>query len=221
MTGFFLATLLFLGATAVEADDSETDKQVVGTLIQGAVNDLVSVLRRDDLLLAEKRDRVTAILDPLIDYALMAKLTLGRKQWQVLEQDQRKSFTDLFLRILRESYFEKLVLFTDEVIEIEEPVAHGTKFHVLSYIESKGERVQVVYKLFKKDKNWKIYDFEIEGVSIVKSYGAQYRDFLREASIEGLLEEMRAKVAAADKRIRKARSTRQESEAGSAPEKKR
>ena len=47
------------------------------------------------------------------------------------------------------------------------------------------------------EKAWKAFDLEIEGVSMVKSYRSQYRDFLRESSFKQLLAKMREKIGKA------------------------
>ena len=54
----------------------------------------------------------------------------------------------------------------------------------------------VVYKLYKDKAGFKVYDLEIEGVSIVKSYGSQYDEILRDGSVTDLLTKMREKAQA-------------------------
>ena len=140
--------------------------------------------------------RLAATADPrrrlwLVRASLATNLSIlgffkyaGRKHWSNLKPSERESFTKLFVETLRWSYFEMIDLFTDETVEFEEPVAKKTQFYLLTYILSKGERIKVAYKLYKDKKNdaCKAYDVEIEGVSMVKSYRSQYRDFLRETS---------------------------------------
>ena len=124
-------------------------------------------------------------------------LSLGKKHWTKINDEQRSSFTDLFVETLQLSYFEKLELFTDEVVEFDPPKtikSKSPKYHVLTYIVSKGDRIKVAYHLTRRDDAWKVYDFEIEGVSIRKSYGAQYADFLREKSFDELLKTMGDKI---------------------------
>ena len=49
----------------------------------------------------------------------------------------------------------------------------------------------MLYKMFKTRDSWKIYDLEIEGVSLLRSYRSQYHHFLKKGGIEGLLAKMR------------------------------
>jgi phospholipid transport system substrate-binding protein len=201
MSKLIVTTLsLFVLAAPARAADSGSDKKAVAAVIRTAVDKVLTTLKNQKLSRADKRKRVAAITDPIIDFRLMAMLSLGRKRWSKLEPGQRKSFTGLFIQTLRESYFEKIDLFTEETVEFVEPVANGTKFYVLTYILSKGERIKVAYRLYRKKGSWTVFDFEIEGVSVVKSYGSQYADFLREGSFEQLLVRMREKIEAVGKK---------------------
>ena len=195
-------TVMMLCALAFAAPSSPADgKKVVGDLIRNTVDKVLTVLKNKELSRDEKRKRVIKIIEPVVDFQLMAKLSLGRKHWSRLKPDQRKTFTTLFVDTLKATYFEKIDLFADEIVEFKEPVAQKTKFLVRTSIVSKGDRVEVVYKLYnKKSGSWQVYDFEIEGVSVVKSYGSQYQEFLRDGSVGELLARMRKNIDAAKKK---------------------
>lgn len=190
-----IVTTLSLFVLAAPADAAD-DKKVVAALVRQAVNEVLTVLKYKEFSPEDKRKKVSAIIDRLIDFRLMAKLSLGPTHWPKLKPSERESFTKLFVETLRRSYFDKIDLFTDETVEFEEPVAKKTQFYLLTHILSKGERIKVGYKLYKDKKKdaWKAYDVEIEGVSMVKSYRSQYRDFLRESSFKQLLAKMREKI---------------------------
>ena len=103
-----LVTLLSLAVFATNAPlagatDAESDKKAVGILIRSAIDDLLTVLKNKDLPLEEKRKRVDAIIDPLTDFPLMAKLTLGARHWQAIDEKQQQSFTKLFVTALKAS----------------------------------------------------------------------------------------------------------------------
>jgi len=52
---------------------------------------------------------------------------------------------------------------------------------------SKDKKVAMIYKLRKVEKEWKIYDVEIEGVSILLTYRSQFDDILSRGTVEDLL----------------------------------
>lgn len=195
---------LTLTAAAQPVQDEATHKREVANVVRTAVERVVTVLKNDELPRVKKRERVMSIVEPLIDMELLAKLSLGKTHWTRIDERQRAEFTELFVETLKLSYFEKLELFTDEVVEFEDPVSLATsgspKYAMRTNIVSKGDRIQVAYFLTKREDGWRAYDLEIEGVSIRKSYGAQYADFLRDKSFDQLLARMRAKVEESKKK---------------------
>ena len=197
-----IVTTLSLSVLAAPADAAPADaadgKKAVAALVRKAVNEVLTVLKNKEFSREDKRKKVSAIIDRLIDFRYMAYRSLGKKRWKQIK-GQRTSFTALFTQTIRESYFEKIDLFTDETVEFDEPVAkENERFYLLTHILSKGERIKVAYRLYKdKEKAWKAFDLEIEGVSMVKLYKSQYRDFLRESSFKQLLAKMREKIGKA------------------------
>ena len=190
-------SLLVLAAPARAADAAD-DKKAVAALVRKGVNEVLTVLKNKAFSREDKRKKVSAIIDRLIAFPYMASQSLGPR-WNQIKRGQRKSFTGLFIQTIRKSYFEKIDLFTDETVEFDEPVAkENERFYLLTHILSKGERIKVAYWLYKdKKKAWKVWDLEIEGVSMVRSKRSQYRDFLSESSFKQLLAKMREKIEAA------------------------
>ena len=119
----------------------------------------------------------------------------------------------LYVKTLQDSYFDKMDLLTDETVEFDPPQRMDKKFQMLTHIVSKGQRIEMAYKLYKDKDAWKVYDLVIEGVSIVKSYGSQYDEFLRDKDVEALLKKMKDKIEE-DKRAGEDKKTQGEKAPG-------
>jgi phospholipid transport system substrate-binding protein len=119
----------------------------------------------------------------------MAKLTLGRKYWPGLAKEKKERFEELFIKRLKESYIEKLTryTYTDEKIVYDAPIQVKKKIHIPTDLISKDNKISMLYKLYKSKYNWKIYDIEIEGVSIIKTYRSQFNQVLSSGTIDDLL----------------------------------
>ena len=172
------------------------DKSDAATMVSNTVDAVLEALGNNDLSDGGKKDHIVETITPVFDFPLMGKLALGKQHWPKLDAEQRKEYTDLFVRQLRDSYAEKISLFAGEMIEYEEPVAVKTKIHVPTTVVSKDERAPMLYKLYKSKQGWKVYDVEIKGVSIVSSYRAQYAQVLKTGSVEDLLRRMKDKISA-------------------------
>jgi len=170
------------------------DKCDAGKVVRDTVKAVLECLRINDLSDEGKRERIREITGPVFDFPLMGKLALGRRHWPKLNEKERGEYTRLFVKQLQNSYSDKIALFSNEKVEYEEPVQVKTKIHVPTIVISKDERNKMLYKLYKAGAGWKVYDVEIQGVSIVSSYRAQYAQILKTGSVEDLLEKMRGKT---------------------------
>jgi phospholipid transport system substrate-binding protein len=61
---------------------------------------------------------------------------------------------------------------------------------MLTHIVSKEKKIAMLYKLYKSKNNWKIYDIEIEGVSIISSYRSQFDEILTNGTMNDLLHKL-------------------------------
>ena len=154
---------------------------------------VISVLENDKLDQQAKDKQVDKIVSPIFDFALIAKLTLGREHWPKLTEPQREKFTELFVGRLKKSYQERVTLYTDEKAFFKPALPQKNKktIHIPMVLISKEKEIAVLYKLRKVKNRWKIYDVEIEGVSIVLTYRSQFDDILRSSSVEELLARLR------------------------------
>ncbi len=176
-----LSLLIF--SQVVAADDKNAARELLETKIESAL----AVLQRKDLVQQEKNQKIVEIVEPIFDYNLMAKLTLGRKYWPGLSEKNRIRFTDLFVERLKATYIDKLSLYTDEKVTYEPPIQEGKKIQIPTRVISKSNNIAMMYKLYKSSTGWRIYDLEIEGVSLISSYRSQFYDILSKGTIEDLL----------------------------------
>ena len=183
--------------------DDEAGMKAVDTLVKTAVNKVLVVLKKKDLSHLEKREQVMKIIKPLVDFELMAYLSTPKSVRKTMDAKQKAAFKKLYVETVKRSYIEKLDLFTDETVEFGEPVrgTAKTKYSMVTHIVSRGDRVEVDYYVAKRKDGWKIYDFKIEGVSLRRSYLAQYTDYLNSGkTIDDLLELMQRKIDELEKK---------------------
>jgi phospholipid transport system substrate-binding protein len=120
----------------------------------------------------------------------MAKLTLGKKYWPDLSEEKRARYIQLFINRLKTSYLDKLTLYTDEKVVFEPPVQVGKKVQIPTQLVSKERKTSILYKLYKSEEAWKVYDLEIQGVSIIRSYRSQFDEILQKGTIDDLLKKL-------------------------------
>jgi len=158
------------------------------------VDHVISTLKDNNLTKEEKKEGILQTIDGLFDFSLMARLSLGKKYWKKLSIEGRKEFTELFVERLKQSYLDKLDLYTDEEVVVDEAkLIKKKRVEVLTYLVSKDDKMEMTYKLYKTKKNtWMVYDVDVLGVSIVQTYRSQFSGVLKNESLEKLIERLRS-----------------------------
>jgi phospholipid transport system substrate-binding protein len=197
-----LLAACLLAAGALHAGEKE--KAEVDRLLRHTVDGVLSVVRDPGLDRQRRKDGVMGKVRPVFDFELMAKLTLGRQHWPKLDAKQQKAFTDLFIKQLQSSYLDKVELVKDEKIEYEAPVEAEKKVSILTKVLTDKEPIRLAYRFYRAPSGWKVYDVEIQDVSLVKSYGQQYQDVLRAGTVPDLLKKMEEKIRRLEAESRKA-----------------
>ena len=159
-------------------------------LLKNKLDVVFMLLQKKDLDPGAKENEIAETLTPMFDFELMAKLTLGRKYWPGLAPEKKDQFTNLFIKRLRTTYLGKLALYTDEKVTFEPPVQDKEKVHISTFLISENRKTSILYKFYKSTDGWKVYDLEIEGISIIRSYRSQFSQILENGTIDDLLLKM-------------------------------
>jgi phospholipid transport system substrate-binding protein len=176
-----LFTLIF-SQTVVADDKTDANK-----LLKGKLESVIIVLEKKDIDEQLKKDKIVEIVEPVFNFSLMSRLTLGKKHWPRLTKDQQKKFVTLFTKRLKDSYLDKMLLYSDEKIKYKAPVQFKKKVHIPTILVSEDNKIDMLYKLYKSKQGWKIYDIEIQGVSLISTYRSQFDEILRKKTVEDLL----------------------------------
>ena len=163
-------------------------------ILKTTVNKVFAVLSNKSLSMDQKKSKVIVITNSVFDYSLIAKLTLGKKDWIQFNLKQRADFTNPFVELYQDAFINKLGLFSDERIISQPPIIVNEKnIRIPTVLLSKGTEYSILYKMFKTQNGWKICDISIEGVSQLRSYRSQYQNTIKNRGIKGLLKTMREK----------------------------
>jgi len=179
----YAVLILLLTAQAGLTDDKNSAKEILASKLDAAI----AVLQKKNMDKQERDRQIIEIVTPIFDFSIMAKLSLGRKYWPGLSEEQKEKFTDLFIKRLEASYLEKLSLYTDETVVYKTPVQDGRKVEIPTEVISKDKKILMTYKLYKSTQSWKIYDLEIEGISIIVTYRSQFDQILEKGTFDDLL----------------------------------
>jgi phospholipid transport system substrate-binding protein len=156
------------------------------------INQVIDTIRDKSLDKKTRNEKIVETISPMFDFSQMAKLSMGKKNWQRMNKKQQQEFNKLFVKRLQESYLDKLDLYTDEEVTVDEAKQVKKRIHVTSHLVSKDDKMEMIYKFYKKkNQDWMVYDVKVMGVSIVQTYRSQFAGILKNKSIEDLLKKLR------------------------------
>lgn len=182
---------VLLSATSLFA----INKSEIKIQMSNKIDKVLIVLKDSKISKVQKGEEIIKIMNSAFDYTLMSRLSLG-KTWKTISENQKEEFTELFTEKLKNSYVEKLDLYTDELVEILDiEQTKRNRIILKSQLVGKDERHDINYKFYKKkdQDNWLIYDVDLIGVSIIKTYQAQFKGFLKNKSFTDLLIHLKTK----------------------------
>ena len=180
---------LFLGAGQVIAETQIT-AEVRGTIDQ--VLEIVAdqSLKNDPEL---RREKLRKVIGLRFNYKQMVMRSLA-KNYKSRSDAERKEFTLLFKKLLENSYASKIENYKDETINYVGEQVKGKYALVRTQIVRKDGVIDVDYKMLKDGGQWLVYDFVIEGVSLIRNYKSQFSKIISTESYEALFSKLRKKI---------------------------
>lgn len=183
-----LMAISLLCSMPLLADDLAEVKQIVSK----SIDRVIELVKDKDIDKETRNQKIIDTVKPFFDFEFMAKICLGKKHWVEMSPKNREIYIDRFVERLQESYLEKLDLYTDEEVVVEEAKRVKSRIYVITHLLTKDDKMEMIYKFRKTSKGWLVYDIEILGVSIVQTYRTQFAGYLRDHSADELLERLKS-----------------------------
>jgi len=158
--------------------------------------DKVIAIVKDGNLKKDKQGRRAALrkaIDERFDYRQMVMRSLA-KNWDLRSDQERQQFISLFKSLLENSYASKLESYSDEKINYLSEVIKGKYALVKTEVVRPSSTIAVDYKLIQENGDWQVYDFVIEGVSMIRNYRSQFTKIIRKDSYEVLVQKLTDKI---------------------------
>jgi len=152
---------------------------------------------RDPLLQGEdrKKERRQVIMTTVserFDFKEMSKRILG-PTWRKIDEKEQEEFTKQMTKLLENNYIGQLENYSGESIEYVGERVKQERAQVSTLIENNGAKYPVHYIMAKDGDKWVVYDINIEGVSLIRNYRAEFNSILLQQNFDGLLQTLIAK----------------------------
>ena len=190
---------IMLGTASLAAQAASTADEMIRTTVSRLIFELAE--RRPELEsdAAALYAMVDDLVVPHIALDKISKLILG-SHWKSASEVQRQHFTMGFKDLLIRSYATAMFEYTGQEELRYRPVKlkGGGRIAVVPtdlVIPGQAPIPVDYYCLLEKSEVWKIYDIQIDGISLILSYRNQYGQYIDTNGLDALIESLQSKTA--------------------------
>jgi phospholipid transport system substrate-binding protein len=188
----FLAGQPGAAAVGVEKQSPEETVKTVTTEMLTALRSQQEAYKTDPRQLVSLIGR---IIVPHFDIRIMAREALGLN-WRRATPEQQKRFMAAFRQLLINDYANEFRNYSNQTVEyLPEHGGTGRDYAlVATHVISPGEQpVRVDYRLYRVGSDWRIYDVEIDGISLLFTYRNTFSEELQRETLDTLIARMENK----------------------------
>ena len=182
----------------------------LASVLAFAADDPVSAIKKKDAELqtllkkssrnAKEMERVKSLLNDSFDFALLAKKSLSKGDWDKQDAASQEKFVAEFQRMVRNSSAKRLELYRADSTVYEPAKMKGTdEARVVAHLWNKGKESVLEYKMSLVNGNWKAWDLVIDDLSTARNYKEQFGQILKTKSFAELIDIITKKADEAEK----------------------
>jgi phospholipid transport system substrate-binding protein len=190
----FLAVLMV--SVGAWAQDIAPDQLVVKITVE-----VLAAIRTDQQLAAGDKQKAIKLAEekvlPYIDFEEATRLAVGRA-WARASPEQRERLVGEFRKMLVRTYANAVGAYRGQTLKVlpwrgsKDAASDEATVHT-QYIRSSGRPLPVDFAMRKTDTGWKVYDFIVEGVSLVITYRSEFDAVVKQEGIDGLIKRLAQK----------------------------
>jgi phospholipid transport system substrate-binding protein len=196
------AVAAWIGAGWVHGQPAQAQGAAVASigapdaLVKSLSEDVLASIRKDPALQSGDVARLNALVDekilPHVNFEKMTRLAVGRS-WREATPEQRQALTREFRSLLVRTYAGAVSAAKEYQVRMQPFRADASETDVTvrtQAVPTRGEPIQLDYRLEKTAAGWKIYDVNVLGVWLVENYRNTFAGEISRGGIDGLIKSL-------------------------------
>jgi len=189
---------LALAGTIVAVAPARAEPVAADAFVRQLSSDVLDAVKADKAIQAGDLGRIRLLVDdkvmPHVNFPRMVGSAVG-PQWRGATPEQKTRMQEEFKALLVNTYSGALTQVKDQTVQVKpfRGSADASDVIVRSEVRSRGEPVQLDYRLEKAGESWKIYDVNIGGFWLVEAYRGQFAKDLANGGMDALISALAAK----------------------------
>lgn len=202
ITGLTIALAFFTQVAAANIEEPRS-------MLESVSKELLTSLKNQQAQVHAHPQRLFDVVDqvlvPHVDLETMSRLVLG-KYWRTATPEQRTRFMAEFRTLMVRFYVSALL---DDPKQIDTILAHSDT--IITFLPSSpssdpnrsivrsevhvpnGPVVPVVFNLQNKDGQWRVYDVNVDGISLIINYRNSFAQQVAQNGLDALINDLAAR----------------------------
>jgi len=168
-------------------------------LIKRLSTEIIDAAKTDKSIQSGNRQRINDLVEakvlPHINFERMTSLAVS-KSWRTATPEQQKQLVTEFRTLLIHTYSGAITQIRDQRVEFKpfRSAPDDTEVEVKSLvIQTRGEPLQLSYRLEKTAAGWKIFDINVLGAWLVETYKGSFSAEVSKNGVDGLIKTLTEK----------------------------
>jgi phospholipid transport system substrate-binding protein len=191
-----IATATFAFATSAIAAPAPASAEAPDVLVKRISADVIETVKADKDIQTGNRNKIMDLVQskilPHVDAQKMTAQAAGQ-YWRQATPEQQKRLSEEFRTLLVFTYSGALSQIKNETVEFKPMRADPAdqEVEVRSVVNvTRGEPIQLNYRLAKTPSGWKIFDINVLGAWLVETYKGNFKAEINKGGIDGLISKL-------------------------------
>jgi len=165
-------------------------------LVKRISNDVIDTVKSDKDIQAGNSKKIIDLVNskilPYVDAEKMTQLAAGRF-WRQASAEQQKALSEEFRTLLVYTYSGALSQIRNETVDFKpfRTAAGDPEVVVQSQVNmTRGEPIQLDYRLSQTPQGWKIIDINVLGAWLVETYKSTFASEIGKNGVDGLIKKL-------------------------------
>jgi phospholipid transport system substrate-binding protein len=168
--------------------------------IKQTAADVIADLKADSGLIRQ-HDKMEAYVETkilgLFDFAYMTQLTMGETEWGRATAEEKSELVAEYRLLMAHAFSNTLGLYDNQSVTIESFQIAKNSQNVLvqgKLIDPDDGPNSLNFRLEKTNDGWKIYDVELAGIDLIRTYRIDFQAALRSGGVKKLINQLHKKT---------------------------
>lgn len=201
--------VLLLMASVTTMVQAQTAGVAPDALVKNVTTEVLQIIRGDKDIQAGNSKKAIELIEarvlPHFNFTHMTQLAVG-KNWKSADAAQKKQLDDEFHTLLVRTYAKALTGYKNQTVDFKpfKMNAGGTDAKVRTQVnQGSGKPIGLDYYLEKLQAGWKIFDIEVDGISLVTNYRSSFASEVSRGGIDGLIKSLQNKNQSSSHEVKK------------------